>query len=381
MEITEEALHAALSRVIEPDLKKDIVELDLVQEVVIDENNVSIIVEVSNPAMHSRKRMEEAVIFQVKQAFGDAVKVNVSVRPISGARGGLRKVLPFVKHIIAVASGKGGVGKSTITANLAVGLAKRGYKVGLVDADIYGPSMPMMFDVQKERPRVKAVDGKNLIIPVENYGVQMLSIGFFADPGQAIAWRGPMASKALDQLFKDADWGELDIMLVDLPPGTGDIHLSLVQAVPLSGAIIVSTPQPVALVDARKGVGLFNMPSVNVPVLGIVENMSWFVPAETLAGRRLADIPEKERLHIFGNGGARALADELKVPFMAEVPLVQSIREAADVGRPAVLQGDTPAAQAFTPLLDAMERILAELEAAPAKKKVADPADEMTVRP
>ena len=190
MEITEEALQAALSRVIEPDLKKDIVELDLVQEVVIDENTISIIVEVSNPAMHSRKRMEEAVIFQLKQAFGDGVKVNVSVRPISGARGGLRKVLPFVKHIVAVASGKGGVGKSTITANLAVGLAQRGYKVGLVDADIYGPSMPMMFDVQKERPRVKAVDGKNLIIPVENYGVQMLSIGFFADPGQAIAWRG-----------------------------------------------------------------------------------------------------------------------------------------------------------------------------------------------
>ncbi len=381
MDITEEALQAALSRVIEPDLKKDIVELDLVQEVVIDENTISIIVEVSNPAMHSRKRMEEAVIFQLKQAFGDGVKVNVSVRPISGARGGLRKVLPFVKHIVAVASGKGGVGKSTITANLAVGLAQRGYKVGLVDADIYGPSMPMMFDVQKERPRVKAVDGKNLIIPVENYGVQMLSIGFFADPGQAIAWRGPMASKALDQLFKDADWGELDIMLVDLPPGTGDIHLSLVQAVPLSGAIIVSTPQPVALVDARKGVGLFNMPSVNVPVLGIVENMSWFIPAETAAGRPLADIPEKEHQYIFGKGGARALSEELNVPFMAEVPLVQSIREAADVGRPAVLQGDTPAAQAFAPMLDAMQRILAELEVAPPKKKVADPADEMIVKP
>ncbi|MBX2983653.1 MAG: Mrp/NBP35 family ATP-binding protein [Flavobacteriales bacterium] len=381
MEITEEALQAALSRVIEPDLKKDIVELDLVQEIVIDENTINIIVEVSNPAMHSRKRMEEAVIFQVKQAFGDGVKVNVSVRPISGARGGLRKVLPFVKHIVAVASGKGGVGKSTITANLAVGLAQRGLKVGLVDADIYGPSMPLMFDVLKERPRVKAVDGKNLIVPVENYGVQMLSIGFFADPGQAIAWRGPMASKALDQLFKDADWGELDIMLVDLPPGTGDIHLSLVQAVPLSGAIIVSTPQPVALVDARKGVGLFNMPSVNVPVLGIVENMSWFVPAEVASGRKLMDIPENERHYIFGKGGARALAEELKVPFMAEVPLVQSIREAADVGRPAVLQGDTPAGQAFTPMLDAMQRILAELDAAPPEKKVANPADEMSVRP
>lgn len=381
MEITEEALQTALSRVIEPDLKKDIVELDLVQEVVIDENNISIIVEVSNPAMHGRKRMEEAVIFQVKQAFGDGVKVNVSVRPISGARGGLRKVLPFVKHIIAVASGKGGVGKSTITANLAAGLAQRGLKVGLVDADIYGPSMPLMFDVMKERPRVKQIDGKNMIVPVDSYGVQLLSIGFFADPGQAIAWRGPMASKALDQLFKDADWGELDVMLVDLPPGTGDIHLSLVQAVPLSGAIIVSTPQAVALVDARKGVGLFNMPSVNVPVLGIVENMAWFIPAESAAGRDLADIPEKERHYIFGKGGAQALAEELKVPFLAEVPLVQSIREAADVGRPAILQGNTPAAQAFTPLLDAVQRILAELDMASPKKKVADPADELTVKP
>jgi ATP-binding protein involved in chromosome partitioning len=381
MPITEEALQAALSRVIEPDLKKDIVELDLVQEVVIDENTISVIVEVSNPAMHSRKRMEEAVIFQLKQAFGEGITVNVSVRPISGARGGLRKVLPFVKHIVAVASGKGGVGKSTITANLAAGLAQRGLKVGLVDADIYGPSMPMMFDVQKERPRVRSIEGKNMIVPVESYGVQLLSIGFFADPGQAIAWRGPMASKALDQLFKDSDWGELDVMLVDLPPGTGDIHLSLVQAVPLSGAIIVSTPQAVALVDARKGVGLFNMPSVNVPVLGIVENMAWFVPAEATAGRTLAEIPESERHYIFGKGGAQALAGELKVPFMAEVPLVQSIREAADVGRPAVLQGDTPAAQAFTPLLDAMQRILAELDAAPTRKKVATQADEMSVKP
>jgi ATP-binding protein involved in chromosome partitioning len=381
MPITEEALQAALSRVIEPDLKKDIVELDLVQEVVIDENTISVIVEVSNPAMHSRKRMEEAVIFQLKQAFGEGITVNVSVRPISGARGGLRKVLPFVKHIVAVASGKGGVGKSTITANLAAGLAQRGLKVGLVDADIYGPSMPMMFDVQKERPRVRSIEGKNMIVPVESYGVQLLSIGFFADPGQAIAWRGPMASKALDQLFKDSDWGELDVMLVDLPPGTGDIHLSLVQAVPLSGAIIVSTPQAVALVDARKGVGLFNMPSVNVPVLGIVENMAWFVPAEATAGRTLAEIPESERHYIFGKGGAQALAGELKVPFMAEVPLVQSIREAADVGRPAVLQGDTPAAQAFTPLLDAMQRILAELDAAPPTKRVATPADELSVRP
>lgn len=370
MEMNEQSLYQALSRVIEPDLKKDIVELDLVQEVVVDENTVSVIVEVSNPALHSRKRMEEAVVFQLKQAFGEGIKVNVSVRPISGARGGLRKVLPHVKHIVAVASGKGGVGKSTITANLAAGLALRGLKVGLVDADIHGPSMPMMFDVQQERPRVREVDGKKLIVPVEAHGVKLLSIGFFADPAQAIAWRGPMASKALDQLFKDADWGELDVMLVDLPPGTGDIHLSLVQAVPLSGAIIVSTPQPVALVDARKGVGLFQLPSLNVPVLGIVENMAWFAPPQALAAGSLTHVPEKDRLYIFGKGGARALSQELGVPLLAEVPLVQSVREAADVGRPAVLQGDTPAAQAFAPLLDAMEQVLAGLENGPSS----DPA-------
>ncbi|HMN05509.1 MAG TPA: Mrp/NBP35 family ATP-binding protein [Flavobacteriales bacterium] len=379
MEITEQTLYAALSKVIDPDLKKDIVELDLVQDVTVDGNSITIIVEVTNPAMHSRKRMEEAVKFQVKQAFGEGVSVHVSTRPVSGNRGGLRKVLPFVKHVIAVASGKGGVGKSTVTANLAAGLAARGLKVGLVDADIYGPSMPLMFDVVKERPRVKQLDGKNVIVPVESYGVQMLSIGFFADPGQAIAWRGPMASKALDQLFKDADWGELDVMLVDMPPGTGDIHLQLVQAVPLSGAVIVSTPQPVALIDARKGVALFQMDALNVPVLGIVENMSWFATDEALKGRRLMDIPESERHYIFGKHGAKALAEELKVPYMAEIPLVQSIREAADVGRPAILQGDTPAAQAYVPLLDSMERILAGLgEQGP--KKTADPAHEMIVK-
>ena len=348
MPITEEAIQQALSRVIEPDLKKDILELDLVREVVVDGNTVHVSVEVSNPAMHSRKRMEEAVSFQLKQALGSDVKVEVKVSPISGERTTLRKVLPHVKHIIAIASGKGGVGKSTITANLAAGLVKRGFSVGLVDADVHGPSMPLMFDVLHERPRVRDVNGKNLIVPVESYGVKLLSIGFFADPAQAIAWRGPMASKALDQLFKDADWGELDVMLVDLPPGTSDIHLSLVQAVPLSGAVVVSTPQPVALADARKGVGFFQMPSVNVPVLGIVENMAWFTPAE---------LPEN-KYYIFGKGGARALAEELNVPLLGEVPLVQSIREAADVGRPAVLQGETPAAEAFAPLLEAMARVI-----------------------
>ncbi len=349
MPITQEAILAALSRIIEPDLKKDIVELDLVREVVVDENTIQVTVEVSNPAMHSRKRMEEAVVFNLQQALGKEVKVLVTVNPLSGERANVRKVLPQVKHIIAVASGKGGVGKSTVTANLAAGLAMQGLKVGLVDADIHGPSMPLMFDVLKERPSTTEKDGKRWIVPVESYGVKMLSIGFFADPEQAIAWRGPMASKALEQLFKDADWGELDVMLVDLPPGTSDIHLSLVQAVPLTGAIIVSTPQPVALADARKGVGFFQLPSVKVPVLGIVENMAWFTPAE---------LPNN-KYFIFGSGGARALADELKVPFLGEVPLVQSVREAGDVGRPAVLQGDTPGGAPFRDLCTTvLERVI-----------------------
>ena len=352
MPITQEAIHAALSRIIEPDLKKDIVELDLVRDITVDENTVHVHVEVSNPAMHSRKRMEEAVVFNLKQALGQDVHVVANVTPLSGERGTLRKVLPHVKHIVAIASGKGGVGKSTVTANLAVGLAKRGWKVGLVDADIHGPSMPIMFDVALEKPTTIEKNGKHWIVPVESHGVKMLSIGFFAAPDQAIAWRGPMASKALEQLFKDADWGELDLLLVDLPPGTGDIHLSLVQAVPLSGAVIVSTPQPVALADARKGVGLFRLPSVNVPVLGIVENMAWFTPEE---------LPDN-KYYIFGRGGARALADELKVPFLGEVPLVQSIREAGDVGRPAVLQESTVAARAFDDLCSALQARLAELD-------------------
>lgn len=345
MSFTKDAVLSALSRIIEPDLKKDIVALDLVRDIKIAGHTISVHVEVSNPAMHSRKRMEEAITFNLKQVLGQDVAVMANVTPLSGERGTLRKVLPHVKHIVAIASGKGGVGKSTVTANLAAGLAARGLKVGLVDADIYGPSMPLMFDVLHEKPATKEKDGKHWIVPVESYGVKLLSIGFFSQIDQAIAWRGPMATKALEQLIKDADWGELDVLLVDLPPGTGDIHLSLVQAVPLTGAIIVSTPQNVALIDARKGVGLFRLPSVNVPVLGIVENMAWFTPAE---------LPEN-KYYIFGKGGARALAEELQVPFLAEVPLVQSIREAGDVGRPAVLQGNTPAAAAFADLCTAFQ--------------------------
>ena len=245
-----------------------------------------------------------------------------------------RKVLPGVQHVIAIASGKGGVGKSTVTANLAVELARRGHSVGLVDADIHGPSMPTMFDVVREKPEPVDKDGKPLIGPVEAHGVKLLSIGFFADPDQAIVWRGPMASKALGQLFTDGDWGELDYLLVDLPPGTGDVHLSLVQLVPLSGVVVVSTPQDIALADARKGVSMFQLESINVPVLGLVENMAYFSPP---------DLPDR-KYHLFGRDGVKRYAEASDTPFLGELPLVQAIREAGDAGRPAALQDGTEAA-------------------------------------
>jgi ATP-binding protein involved in chromosome partitioning len=263
------------------------------------------------------------------------VKVNMTSNVTGSKKTG--PLLPQVKNIIAVASGKGGVGKSTIASNLAVALAKQGASVGLVDADIYGPSQTIMFDVVHEKPLIKNINGVNKIIPVESYGVKLLSIGFFADTSQAIVWRGPMAAKALTQMFSDAEWGELDYMIIDLPPGTGDIHLSLVAAIPLNGVVIVSTPQQVALADAQKGVGMFQLPQINVPVLGIVENMSYFTPAE---------LPNN-KYYIFGKDGAKHLAEKLKVPLLGEIPLVQSICEAGDAGRPAVMQGNTPQAKAF----------------------------------
>lgn len=352
--MTTEDVLKALSYVMEPELKKDIVSLGLVSNVKTEGNTVSFHVKASNPAMHYRKRLEEACIHQVRRFFGEDVTVmaEVDALPKSSERPPeQRRVLPNVKTIIAVASGKGGVGKSTICANIAAGLAQRGFKVGLVDADIYGPSIPIMFDVVSEKPGVKGEGASNKIVPVENYGVKMLSIGFFAEVNQAIVWRGPMASKALSQMFTDVHWGDLDFMLIDLPPGTGDIHLQLVQQIPLDGVVIVSTPQPVALADARKGVGMFRLENIKIPVLGIVENMSWFTPAE---------LPEN-RYYIFGKDGAKNLAEELGVDLLGQIPLVQSIREAGDAGRPAVLQAATPQAQALGQMVD---NLLAKLRIA-----------------
>lgn len=340
MSITKEQVLEALKNVDDPDLKKDLVTLGMIKDLQVEGKNVSFTVVLTTPACPMKDMIQKACInavlhFVDKEAIVDVkMTANVSERQNKGP------LLPQVKNIIAVASGKGGVGKSTIASNLAVALAKQGASVGLIDADIYGPSQTIMFDVVHEKPMIKVVDGVNKIVPVESYGVKLLSIGFFADTSQAIVWRGPMASKALTQLFSDADWGELDYMIIDLPPGTGDIHLSLVGSVPLNGVVIVSTPQQVALADAQKGVGMFQLPQINVPVLGIVENMAYFTPAELPANK----------YYIFGKHGAKTLAEKLNVPLLGEIPLVQSICEAGDAGRPAVLQENTPQAEAFMEL-------------------------------
>lgn len=342
MELLREDVLDVLGVVMEPDLKKDIVSANLVEDLKIEENSISLKVLVSNPALHARRRMQEAVEFNLKNKFGKELDIKCEVAALpADTIAEQRKILPEVKHIVAIASGKGGVGKSTVTANLAGGLAKAGYKVGIVDADIYGPSMPTMFDVVEERPTMIDVDGTPKISPVVAYGIKILSIGFFTDQDNAVVWRGPMASKALTQMFTDAYWGRLDYLLIDLPPGTGDIHLSLVQTVPLDGAIIVSTPQEVALADARKGVNMFQLDTINVPIIGIIENMAWFTPAE---------LPEN-KYYIFGRDGAKNLAAGMGVPFLGQIPLVQGVREAGDIGRPAVFQENTPTSKAFEELV------------------------------
>ena len=312
---------------------KSMVESGAVKNIVVFGKEVVIDLTIATPAMHIKKRAEEDIKKLIYEKFSPeaVVKVNIKVEAPEKAANPNEikgKAIPGIKNIIAVASGKGGVGKSTVTANLAVTLAKMGFNVGVLDADIYGPSMPIMFDVESEKPISITVDGRSKMKPIESYEVKILSIGFFTAPSQAVIWRGPMASKALNQMIFDADWGELDFMLIDLPPGTGDIHLSIMQSLPITGAVVVSTPQAVALADAKKGVSMFLSDSINVPVLGIIENMAYFTPEE---------LPNN-KYYIFGKEGAKNLAADLQVPFLGEVPIVQSIREAGDYGRPAAMQ-------------------------------------------
>jgi len=317
---------------------KNMVESGAVANVVTFGDEIIVDLVLHTPAMHIKKRAEDDIKKTIHELVSPEAKVKVNIKVETPEATDIKgKAIPGMKNIIAIASGKGGVGKSTVTANLAVTLAKMGFKVGILDADIYGPSMPIMFDVESEKPISVTVDGKSKMKPVESYEVKILSIGFFTAPSQAVIWRGPMASKALNQMIFDADWGELDFMLIDLPPGTGDIHLSIVQSLPITGVIVVSTPQAVALADAKKGVSMFTSESINVPVLGIIENMAYFTPEE---------LPEN-KYYIFGKEGAKNLSEDLNVPFLGEVPIVQSIREAGDYGRPAALQSGSVIEKVF----------------------------------
>ena len=321
---------------------KNMVESGAVTNVITFGDEAVVDLVIATPAMHIKKRAEDDIRKLIHERFSPDAKVKVNIKveapAVSANPNQIKgKAIPGIKNIIAVASGKGGVGKSTVTANLAVTLAKMGFNVGVLDADIYGPSMPIMFDVESEKPISVTIDGKSKMKPIESYEVKILSIGFFTAPSQAVIWRGPMASKALNQMIFDADWGELDFLLIDLPPGTGDIHLSIMQSLPITGAVVVSTPQAVALADAKKGVSMFLSDSINVPVLGIIENMAYFTPEE---------LPDN-KYYIFGKEGARNLAADLNVPFLGEVPIVQSIREAGDYGRPAALQTASVIEQVF----------------------------------
>lgn len=345
MKLNKQDVLKALEKITVPGEGKNMVESGAVTNVMVFGDEVVVDVTINNPSLQARKKTEVEILKAIHAEVYEKAKIKVNikvdaeaVKPKTNEIKG--KPLPGIKNIIAVASGKGGVGKSTVTANLAVTLAKMGFKVGLLDADIYGPSMPIMFDVAQEKPLAVNIDGKSKMKPVESYGVKLLSIGFFTQPNQAVIWRGPMASKALNQMIFDAHWGEIDFMLIDLPPGTGDIHLSIMQAMPVTGAVVVSTPQEIALADARKGVAMFQQDSINVPVLGVVENMAYFTPEE---------LPNN-KYYIFGKEGAKHLSEDLKVPFLGEVPLVQSIREAGDVGRPAAMQEGTPIETAFNEL-------------------------------
>lgn len=352
MNITREQVIQALSHVEEPDLKKDLITLNMIEDIVIDGFQISFSVILTTPACPLKALIESSCRNAILEFVHPEaqVQINMTSRVTAQKSNGL----PGVKNIIAVASGKGGVGKSTVAVNLALGLVKAGAKVGLIDADIYGPSIPIMFGLEGARPMAAQVNGKTRIEPIEKYGIKLLSIGFFTDPNQPVPWRGPMVSTAVKQLFNDADWGELDYLVVDLPPGTGDIHITLTQTFPIAGAVIVTTPQNVAIADAKKGIGMFMMNAINVPILGIVENMSYFTPAE---------LPDN-KYYIFGKNGGHKLASQLEVPFLGELPLVQSVSESGDAGIPVILQENNPMAIAFMELAQKVAQQIAIKNAA-----------------
>ena len=340
MKFNKQDIEQALKTITVPGEGQNMIESKAVKNIMVFADEVIVDITISNPSLQAKKRTEVDILKTIHElVYAKAkiqvnVKVEASTQPKNEIKG---KSIPGIQNIVAVASGKGGVGKSTVTSNLAVTLSKMGFKVGILDADIYGPSIPIMFDVQNEKPLAVNVEGKSKMKPVESYGVKVLSIGFFTKPDQAVVWRGPMAAKALNQMIFDAAWGALDFLLIDLPPGTGDIHLSIMQSLPITGAVVVSTPQTVALADAKKGVAMFQQESINVPVLGIIENMAYFTPEE---------LPDN-KYYIFGKEGAKHLAEDLNIPFLGDIPLVQSVREAGDLGRPAAMQENTLIEAAF----------------------------------
>lgn len=336
--MTQEKILEALGNVQEPDLGKDIVTLNMVKDIQIDGNYVSFTVVLTTPACPMKDMIKNACINAVKLLVNKDAAVNVKFTAnTTTKRNDPGTVLPRVKNIIAVVSGKGGVGKSTVSSNLALAIASGGAKVGLMDADIYGPSVPIMFGVRGERPMMVEIEGKGMIVPLEKYGIKLMSIGLLVDEKNAVVWRGPMASSAVRQFVTDVYWDELDYLVIDMPPGTGDIHLTLMQTVPVTGTVIVTTPQDVALADAKKGIAMFGQAQLNVPVIGLVENMSYFTPAE---------LPD-HKYYIFGKEGGRRLADEYDLPFLGQIPLVQSIREGGDQGEPIMISDDEVTKAAF----------------------------------
>jgi len=357
--INKEKILQALSTVQEPDLKKDLVTLGMIKDVETGLDTVSFTVVLTTPACPLKELIRKDCTTAIHKHFGNHIKVNINLTAdVTTSRTG-GPVVPNVKNIIAIASGKGGVGKSTVTANLAMALYRSGAKVGILDADIYGPSMPVMFGAEDMHPRIATREGKNVMVPVHQWGIKLISMGFLVPADNATVWRGPMASTALRQLIGDVEWGELDYLLIDLPPGTGDIHLTLVQALPVTGAVIVTTPQKVALADAIKGLAMFKQPQINVPVLGIVENMAYFTPAE---------LPNN-KYYLFGKGGGDELAAKFDVPILGHIPLVQSIREGGDEGRPAFLGDDLLTKQAFQEAAENLAQQVAIRNATQAKTK------------